>query len=348
MDIDIKQLQAIPLTDLLILGPLPAYLFFVPQNSSAHPILLKRPLDIVDAEFVNKYKTRNVTELMLYPVTNQENIKYIKDFWQRYRSENDEGKILVLREEFLEWFFKICWEGQSSGSLVDFAIAFFQELSLFEPQDIFRFYNCDVNEFKKNMLQSALHVIFSLALGYVDYKFLSDVYHVSWLFDYGFLNENFTFDLAKAKREENASLNQGYFYLSREGLSLEELDAFVAHPLKGAEMASRDFKKIFHYIETLNLIESHHGNFRYRNVFGPSVFSEFYDWELIGVLCDKMCGQLSDAGFSFKHGDASLFLRKEFQKINAQNWGDGIFAIIKRIERMGDGFVSGKYEKACL
>jgi hypothetical protein len=174
-----------------------------------------------------------------------------------FMTDLSESKAHSLRDQtrinFLAWFRMIYWLGKADGSLLDLMEgahrSFFDLPKELEAEwkekslDLYRVYS----------LQGALMVCFSLALGYVDYKVLKDIYHLPFFFDSGLLDK-LNFNYVAAISEEWQDKGKPLHLLK----NTVEKKEFEDHSKKPFVNYPEVEEKFFHMKNLLPLIMRHH------------------------------------------------------------------------------------------
>jgi len=257
-------------------------------RSSGKKLRLLKFGDIADHKFINKFKEAK-GKVVLDRMVNNKWIDGISNLFldmQNSRLHVDNEKI---RLEILKEFKKIYWEGIAPGSVVDLFIAGERAFYSFDDELTALLQESNSVYYQRSALKGFLAVISALLMGYVDYKFLRDVYHICYLFDYVFFKKHgLTYNITQAQEMERITQDSGFYLLAKQFESKNELEMFQDHLELGTILASGDCGKYFYNKSIINLINYHHEKIDGSGFARGANHSEVSDIELIIMALGQM------------------------------------------------------------
>jgi hypothetical protein len=208
--------------------------------------------DVVDHTYLLKFTKTHSSFPCQYKMYfwNVDKFSYFMEQLKETRSHSEREK---ARVQFLAWFKKVYWQGKMEGSLLDLmegAHRSFYDL----PQELAaKWKEKSLDLFRVYSLQGSLLVCFALALGYVDYRVLKDIYHLPYFFDSGLL-DNFNYSMVSAISEDWKDKGQPLRLLTTEN----DKSLFESHADKAFELYPEVEKKFFYLKNLLPVIARHH------------------------------------------------------------------------------------------
>ncbi len=112
----------------------------------------------------------------------------------------------------------------------------------------------DIYLFQRSTILGIYSVLLAMSLGHLEFNFLQDVYHVCFLFDCYFTQQQVSYHITEALEIERRE-GKGKQFLEKFG---NDLIDFERHPEESLRVAKRKFKDVFHYPEILQIIRLHH------------------------------------------------------------------------------------------
>lgn len=226
-----------------------SHIFFRATENS-RPLLLKKAGEFLDSEFYEKYLKRGIESVYIVKTFDEKNILEIVNILEVFQ------KAILLEEKRRLKNELIGNVLQQKYTESDIHIAFHKVFN-FLPEKFFVHYSKVSEEMLRRSTEVSLAAVFLFLLSdYEDFYLIKDVYNLSFLIDYGLINEEMSYDLIKACELERVEIGEGRKYLERKSLN-KELDTFLNHPLKSYQK-SKIFKNSFTYPELINKIEFHH------------------------------------------------------------------------------------------
>ncbi len=226
--------------------------FFVERSAMPNLKLLKAG-DLIDTRQFEKIKKAKHSHFHYVPFINSDYIEEGIALWKALEFSESEEEKKKSRVEILKWFSKVFWQGKEKGSLLDLIHVHEKVFWRFDRSFIESYWNCSTMLLKRSVLLSSLVTPLALASGYVDFKFLSDVCHTSFLIDCSFEQENFSYLISKACEKERQE---------SPAEELELVDAekylYLSHPQLSFEKASVQCSQFLNDKTVLSLILNHH------------------------------------------------------------------------------------------
>lgn len=252
-------------------------------------------------------------------IINSENVARTQELWLGLRNEKEFQKVPLIRNKILYWFKKVYWDGSLKGSLLDLVNIGEQVFYSLPPQIESVIKTKCFELFTRGALMGTLGATLCLAMGYVEFPFLRDFYHLCMLLDLR-LHEKMSFSLYEAMEKGRVDYQEGINYLENLALPLE------TQLYKGHEQISGKISKLFADPSVANLITRHHE--RIDGTGFPKRLSEeeMSDVECVLVFLDAL---LPIQEINFTSNDGMGFLKKAMQENGLK---DKILA--NRLEKM--------------
>lgn len=225
------------------------------KRKFAGPIRLIRAGDIVNQKHMHKFREGNHT-FFVCSIVNQDNVNKVAKLFEelsKIRIGKDRSQ---KRNEILGWFKKIYWDGEEEGSLLDLVMIGERAFYIFEKEVQERLQETSMLLYRRSSFLSILSVFFALGLGHMEFTFLSDLYHICYLFDYSLEKNNLSFAINEALEMERMEVGRGKKYLA--GISEDEVEKFESHPRMSMNQTLTDCKKYFVNPDLVYLIDLHH------------------------------------------------------------------------------------------
>lgn len=226
--------------------------FFV-ERSSHSSLKLHKAGDLLDARQLEKIKKAKHSRFRFVPLTHSDFIEEGISLWEKFKVSKDEEERKNLRLEILRWFSSVYWSGERKGSLLDLIHVHEKVFWRFEKPFVEKYWNCSTMLFKRSALLSSLVTPLALACGYLDFKYLSDVCHASFLVDCSFEQANFSYLISQTFEEDRQKSEE-----SRIKLLDQEKNLYLSHPQLSYEKASVECAKYLNDKTVLGLILRHH------------------------------------------------------------------------------------------
>jgi len=260
----------------------------------------------IDASMIEKYSAR-AESIVIERVTDYLNVIRLEELFLRLRNETDFNKVPWWRNMLLAWFKKVYWDGAASGSMLDL-ISVGEKVFYNLPEDIERSMKGNAFDlFTRGSLMGTMGATLCLAMGYMDFTFLRDFYHVCMLLDYK-IHSNISFTLKEALIKSSEDFSRGIAHL--ESMKLDhEVKILKGHV---DNKKQPEWSKILQTKSIANLALRHHE--RMNKTGYPNGLSEddLSDAEVILIFLDSL---FPPGEIEFTKNDGKGFLKKAFQKL---------------------------------
>ena len=282
----------------------PGRLYWIKRNG--RPLKLLEVGEVLDHEYIAKFKRQDAL-LKIYRISNLGVVTEGKMLLQAFKNAESEMKRVELREELLKWFKSIYWDGSRSGSLLDLVRVTVERFYNFDEKTSNHLREASILLYKRSALVGAFGVMTALALGYLDYKLLSDIYHLCFLFDYSLDHNSLSFNLLNAIELERQRSGKGVACLFLGENPGPELEIFQSHPMKSFEITMKECQAIFHDPHLLRLILRHHEKINGKGFPLGLNEHEMSDLELMIILINHIVTyenldyQLNDGKGFYRH-----------------------------------------------
>jgi len=188
-------------------------------------------------------------ELLFHPEYVNEGI----ELWRLFKDAEDEEMRQALRMRLLTWYKKSIWDGSEITSLLDIIYTHEKVFLRFDRAFLEDYWNTSTMLFRRSILLSSLMIPLSLAAGYNDFKYLSDVWHTTFLIDCSFDLKNFSYYISKACELDRSNITDDKIHLVD-----SEKKIYLEHPKSSFEKASILCSKYLYDKNVLELILNHH------------------------------------------------------------------------------------------
>ena len=257
LSFDKKDLGIITLDELGEKQICPGHVIFMSAKFN-RPVLLMRAGDFVDPAFVKKYKDKGQKSFYILSIANQKNIDEFESLWVKLKIAALESERFAARNELLKYFANLYWYEDSVVCALDFYIATFNVFNRLADEIIVEVRETDTMLCERGMQMASLATVVALAIGYTDYEILSDIFHVTFLLDFGLVGEGYSYLISQACDKERLSPGDGITYLKNAKVSKKEFDFFHSHPVTGYQKVFRRCYGAFYNLELMKLISFHH------------------------------------------------------------------------------------------
>ena len=149
--------------------------------------------DVIDHAYFLKFTKTQSSFPCQYKMFHSNVHKYV-DFMEQLKETRDYSQRESIRIQFLDWFKKVYWLGKMEGSLLDLMEGAHRSFYDLPEELAVKWKEKSLDFFRVFSLQGSLLVSFALAIGYVDYRVLKDIYHLPFFFDSALL-DNFNFSM---------------------------------------------------------------------------------------------------------------------------------------------------------
>lgn len=306
-DEDIKKSSSFPpLMEEEIEGELlsPGDIFWIKSNGDQ--ILISPYGSIINHEQLNKFlkaKVNIVIDMMVNYSVKSEGVK----FFDKLKHANTLSEKNAARNDFLVWNDKLLWSGITNGSFVDVMNVFLGSVHFFDPKIEEVLLHMSQSDFQRSILTGSMSVIFALALGYNDYSYLQDLYHLHFIFDQSLNSQGMSFTLREAAEKERQKSGEGVSHLLINKEEGPEMAKFKKHAVEGQKLAKKIFGKLFHSSDTFHLVGKHHEKINGKGFPKGLHADELSEIEQIVILSGHL---FSFDELNFKRNDARSFFEK--------------------------------------
>jgi len=232
----------------------PGNVFWVKKNNKLVRIL--KTGDYMDSEILYKYMNKNVPLVLERLI----NVKWIDEVFEHFmdlKHAKNLNEQIEARSKILKLVGKIYWHGNAQGSLIDLINLGEKVFFKIPAQETRELYQGELNFFKMNALTGIVSVLFSLIVGYLDFAFLQDIYHIGFFADFSLIEEKIDWTIKEAVLLEIKTPGEGKKALSLH-TNKDNLYRFVAHPGRSYIGVKEKIKDLFNAKDCLNLLTKHH------------------------------------------------------------------------------------------
>ncbi len=265
----------------------PGHIIFISSKFNK-PVLLMRAGDFVDPDFITRYKAKGQKSFYMFNISNQDNVDKLQNLWIKLKTARLEFEKLEARRELLKYFANQYWFQNKSSCSLDFFISTFNIFNRLDEEIIVEIRETDTLLCERSVQAAAFSSIIALALGYTDMKLISDIFHITFLLDYGLIGPNYSYFIAQACEKERVLPGSGLAFLKNTKVQPGEIAMFENHPLLGKKLADEKAFGAFFNVGVTEVISYHHEFFdgkgfpRKINYWGLSEF------DAIPILVDAM------------------------------------------------------------
>ncbi len=294
----------------------PGDIFWVKKSGARIKILGSG--DVIDHEYLKKFDGR-ANGLQANIIAD---ISVVGDAMKLFLSlshARTENERIERRMELMRWFKNIFWIGSHRGSLLDLVkigTEVFYKLDVDTSQ---RLTSASNFLFKRSALVAPMAVFICLGMGYLDFNFLRDLYHLCFLFDFALDRQGLSYNLLKATELERRKSGDGIACLFLGDNPGPELEAFQFHPRKGMLEAKELCSKHFTDPNLINLIMKHHERVNGKGFpFGINE-DEMSDLDTIIIFLNHL---ISYDELSYSRNDGQQFLKNQLECESGEDAGE--------------------------
>ncbi len=223
-------------------------------RSGGKKIKIARSGQVIDSKIIDKFTGKDFSfeldEYFSLPTSVRETL--VSDF-NKLKLEKLEMNRVALVKKILGTVF-VEYHGQVA--FVDFMFIGLESFYNLDTSVTEELANIDVRLFQRSAIFATYAVLLAMSVGYLDYFFLQDIYHVCFFFDCNFSLEQVSYFVLEALEKERQE-GQGKSFLQAKGKKLD-LETFYNHPEESFRLAKKKFKKFINNKEIFQLIRLHH------------------------------------------------------------------------------------------
>lgn len=299
------------LEDVLSYKISPGKIFWVKKNKTK--VLMRNPGDPIDPKYFAKFEKINCE----FSLTESVRIAFINDSVSLFRnlsaSEFEEEKWRI-RYSYLSRLKRNFLASNSQASLLEFVLIGMKSFLNLDPklEEVLIAYS--VNQYRRSALGAMIAVSMAMTVGYLDFRFLQDIYHLFFVQDLSFAYDGGNYIFSKAlecERLENQGAQKTFQSFS------QKIDSSKFY--KHAEISLEVFEKFtspFHQEGWEKLIGLHHEKFDGNGFQLNLNADEFSDLEAIYIYVNTM---LSYEDIDFSNQNAGEYLLSIFNKQSQNN-----------------------------
>jgi hypothetical protein len=248
-----NDLEIIKIDDLAKFRLCPGHLYYF-SKASNKPFFMLQAGDVVEENFLSKYRSAGFDSFYILKFINYENIEKFKYHLINLKNAKQEKDRWLERNAILD-LFKLNYVITKNTSLLEFLIAFDEVLSKVPSEIVEKYSELSDSLYRRSIICSAFSALIGLLVGYIDFEFIQDLYHLSFFKDYGLVDEKFNYSILKACELERKNPGSGIKHLAK---SEQFLDFFKSHPEQSIKKIEDHAKDIFNYPELIKAISMHH------------------------------------------------------------------------------------------
>ncbi len=256
--------------------------------------------DRVDHAYLDKFSKMDA--LWMQVVGDSSFVDEAVEHLKKFKEANDEVEKIQSRNNFI-LFMKPCfWSEGGEGSLVDFIKIFqdvFYELS---PEQEKYLEEKSMLIFKRSTLCAATTVMLAMGLGYNDFEFLKELYHVNFYMDVGIEKSQFTTTTMNVFEKERV-----FPGARNESLSKIEANIIETHAMSSIKETENEDAYKFAHIGIKRLIKFHHERLLGDGFPRGLNLDELSDLEKIIIMVFQ---NITYEEIKFVKGDGEQFLKQ--------------------------------------
>ena len=185
-------------------------------------------------------------------------MKEMTQFFHDLEKAKDERERYQLREKVMTLFHEHFWNDQGHGHWLDLVYIGLKSFNRCEDEFLNSMMNSSMKLFQKSLLGASLICLLALNHGYLNFKFLQDLFHAVLLMDYKLFQEGLSTHMVAALEAERKVGGEGEKILSKLQNSDRLKNVFEFHQEK---VSIGDVKKYFHNLEVFKMSHNHHEKF---------------------------------------------------------------------------------------
>ena len=274
---------------------------------------------IIDKKFLEKFSDKKNSLQIHYKFSSsQKQREVIENLFFKLKNEQFEMNNVGYVKRILKGIFPT---GATEYSFVDLISIGHKCFYEFDDNATDLLVETDVKLFQRSSILSIYAVILSMMSGYFDYKFLKDIYHICYLFDFSFSQDKMSYYQAEALEKERLKGNGRSFLEGKNG----EYEEFIKHPETSYKIVKRKFLKFFSNKQLVNIIKIHHEKIDGSGFPSQNNEEDFIDLERILIfLNESLSYEYScfekETGIdylekSILNGEGQLYLSPRIEKI---------------------------------
>ncbi len=322
---NVEELKSVKLDQLKESSILDAHLFFQPVKAMK-PILLLKAGDIVEAEFLEKYKTQNIESLCSLPLSaGQSNYQ---ECFSRFTNAENEIERQIVAQEIVELFMNDFYLENENISFLSYSKFCFEYFYSLPTKVATNLSSKSLVLFSRAHLCASLGIMTCLVNKIVDPAFLKDFYNVIFCMDIGLLDEGeLSYSVLDACERERVS-HGGIDFLKNQKRPQREIDLFINHPRRSVAILEK-YKSYFNSPEIIDFIKYHHekadgsgfpDKIPYDSITNIETFLNFSDFIIPFRSIDYFIGDgrsiIKDAFDSLEKEKSREIEKKVFEKYN--------------------------------
>ncbi len=293
------------------------------EKSSGQKTLVLRAGEPVCGPYLEKLSEKNIL-LKIDNYQNEEVISGIVSCFHRLQESTLESDRFIIRNEIIEILKRNYWDDCKNSSLLTLVLAGVKSFYHFNKEQEEELQETSIMLYKRSAFMSIFLVILALVHGYLDFKFLSDLYHLGYMFDAGYKHEVISYNLLMASKSEWQTARGGEAYLKSNPGFLKEEIVFLNHPSSGVDEALVFCSDLIKNKELLNLVLKHHERMNGQGM--PHGFSslEMTDLEALVVLVNHIAPY---DNLFFKKNDGDQYFKRIFKTMSSELVSKGILGL---------------------
>ncbi|OFZ56679.1 MAG: hypothetical protein A2328_09370 [Bdellovibrionales bacterium RIFOXYB2_FULL_36_6] len=232
----------------------PGNVFWIKKNNKLVRIL--KTGDYMDRDILYKYMNK-CAPLVLERLIN---VKWIEEAFEHFmdlKHAKNLNEQIEARAKILKIIGPVYWHGINEGSLIDLIHLGEKVFFKLPEKEIRQLYQGEMDFFKMNALAGMVSVLFSLTVGYMDFAFLADIYHVGFFVDYSLIEEKIDWTMKEAVLLEVKMPGDGIKKLSLQ-TGKNDVGCFVSHPEQSYIRVKEKINNLFNSKDCLRLLTKHH------------------------------------------------------------------------------------------
>jgi hypothetical protein len=210
------------------------------KKSSGKMIPLCLNGDRIDHAYFDKFKSLT-TSFWINTLGDEEQTNIGVNLLLDFKNAETDYEKVQAREKLIAYLKPLYWNEGSNGSLLDFVMIFNKVFYSLNQEEEDYLINRSMTLYRRSTLTSATIVLFAMCVGYLDYGFLKDLYHVCFYMDSGIEKSQFTINtmttfekerIFPGARKESLSESDAEIIENHTLASREEVDKATAYKFK--------------------------------------------------------------------------------------------------------------------
>lgn len=245
-------LQEISFEKLKGLSLCPGHLYYFSKIHNK-PIFMLQAGDLIEDSFIARYQNAGIDCFYILNFVDFTNAKKYEHHFENLKLAKTESQRWSERNQIVD-LFKLQYIFTKKTSILEFVLSAHQNFSKIPKEVLNEYLQVSDSLLRRSMLTASLASLIALSIGYVEFEFIQDIYHASFLRDYGLVSGQYNYIIQKACELERTKPGTGLESFKNE----EDRKYYFSHPQIGYEKIVKNCKQIFNYPELIDSVRYHH------------------------------------------------------------------------------------------